>query len=128
VDEPKPLPDRAHGPNPLPIETVRDLLGIVRVLYALHRRKGNHGSARNLQRAGQQLRQALELAIRKGDTAAHADAWRLANEAISTIARVQLNAHEDLSAAIDLASERVRARQYSAEGREVKRAARIKRG
>jgi hypothetical protein len=72
-------------PVRLPIEIVRDLLGIVRILYALHRRQGNHGSARELQRAGRQLRRALELAIRKGDAAAHVAAWRLANDAISTM-------------------------------------------
>jgi hypothetical protein len=130
VDEPKRLPERVPGPNPLPIETVRDLLGIVRVLYAFHRGKGNYGFAKLLQHAGRQLRRALEIAIRKGDTAAHAQAWQYANEAISAIGRVQINsaAAGDLSAAVAVATNRVQARRYSPADREARRAARIKRG
>ena len=116
-------------PNPLPIETVRDLLGIVRALYALQRAKGNHGYARDLQRAGAQLRDAISLTIRKGDADAGARAWRLADEAIATIARVQGSAGDDLAVIVRLASDRVQRRQFSGEReREVRRQARIKRG
>ena len=128
MDDPKPLRERVPGPNPLPIETVRDLLGIVRVLFALHHRQGNHGNARDLQRAGRQLRRALELAIRKGNAAAHVDAWRLANDAISTIGQVQGRSREDLAVAVALATRRVQGRQYAGDEREARRAARIKRG
>jgi hypothetical protein len=127
VDDVKRLPPPSYAPNPLPIETVRDLLGIVRVLYALHRGKGNHGLARELQRAGRELRRALELAIRKGDTAAHAEAWRLANDAIGRISWAQ-SSHDDLTAAVRLATGRVSGRQYPPADRDAKRAARIKRG
>ncbi len=123
------LPQSASSvANPLPIETVRDLLGIVRALYALHRRKGNHGCARELQGAGQRLRRALELAVRKSDSDAHAEAWRLANEAITTIGRVQGQPGDDLSTAVRLAAERVRARHFKPEDRDARRQARIKRG
>jgi len=131
VDDPKRLTERPRGPNPLPIETVRDLLGIVRVLYALHRKRWNHGLAKMLQMAGKQLRQALELAVRKGDTDAHAHAhaWSLASDALSTIGRVQNNSRgDDLAVAVGIASDRVRVRHFGAEDREAKRAARIKRG
>jgi hypothetical protein len=128
VAEPKRLSERVHGPNPLPIETVRDLLGIVRVLYALHRRQGNQGNARELQQAGRKLRRALELAIRNGDAAAHSEAWRLATEAIDVIGQVQRRSHEDLAVAVRLATERVATKHYQPLDREAKRAARIKRG
>ena len=124
----KPLEPPSRAPNPLPIETVRDLLGIVRALYALQRSKGNHGYARELQGAGKRLRRALELAIRKGDSDAHTQAWRLANEAISTIARVQGQPGDDLTMAVRLASERVKVRHFVLENREARRQARIKRG
>jgi len=124
----KPLETTSRAPNPLPIETVRDLLGIVRALYALHRSKGNHGCARDLQGAGKRLRRALELAIRKGDSEAHAEAWQLANEAISAVARVQGQPGDDLSTAVRLAAERVKVRHFKAEDRDARRQARIKRG
>jgi hypothetical protein len=118
-----------NAPNPLPIETVRDLLGIVRVLYAFHRSKGNHGAAKMLQQAGRQLRRALEIAIRKGDTNAHEQAWQLADAAITAIGRVQLSSGGgDLSVAVKLAADRVTVKHYPLVDREAKRAARIKRG
>lgn len=125
----KPPEFAARAPNPLPIETVRDLLGIVRALYAFQRERGNHGHARELQGAGSRLRQALALAIRKGDAAAHAEAWRLADDAIATIARIQGSIGDDLSIAVRLASERVQRRRfYGDDQRRARREARIKRG
>jgi len=124
-----PKPDSAvHAPNPLPIETVRDLLGVVRALYAFQRQKGNHGYANDLQGAGKQLREALSLAIRKGDASAHARAWRLADEAIAIIARIQGSVGDDLSLAVRLASNRVQRRHFNDGDREARRLARIKRG
>ena len=120
------MPTRA--PNPLPIETVRDLLGIVRALYALHCGKGNRGYARDLLGAGRRLRSALDLAVRKADSDAHAEAWRLADEAIATIARVQGPFGDDLALTVRLASERVQTRHFKGGDRNARRAARIKRG
>jgi len=118
----------AHS-SPLPIETVRDLLGIVRTLYVLHRNKGNHGHARALHGAGTQLRRALELAVRRADDAnANAEAWRLSNLAIVTVARVQGNFADDLAAVVRLASDRVQRRRPVTIDRDAKRHARIKRG
>ena len=127
----KPPEQSARAPNPLPIETVRDLLGIVRALYAFQRAKGNHGFARDLQSAGGRLREALALAIRKGDAEAHAKAWRLADEAIATVARVQASLGDDLATAVRLASDRVQRRHFTGDdrqAREARREARIKRG
>jgi hypothetical protein len=124
----KPSEFPVHAPNPLPIETVRDLLGVVRALYAFQRQKGNHGYASDLQGAGKQLREALALAIRKGDASAHAQAWRLADEAIATIARIQGSVGDDLSLAVRLASNRVQRRHFNESDRETRRQARIKRG
>ncbi|HYQ41003.1 MAG TPA: hypothetical protein VER11_03525 [Polyangiaceae bacterium] len=121
-------PRPAHAPNPLPIETVRDLLGIVRALYAFHRQKGHLGHARELQHAGRQLRRALALAIRKGDINSHAEAWRLADDAIASIARIQGSRGDDLSLTVQLASHRVQCRHFDGNDREARRAARIKRG
>ena len=107
---------------------MRDLLGIVRALYALQRQKGNHGYARELQGAGGRLREALSLAVRKGDSEAHRQAWRLAEQAIATIARVQGSLGDDLAIAVRLASDRVQRRHFRADDREARRQARIKRG
>jgi len=120
--------DSARAPNPLPIETVRDLLGIVRALYAFQLKKGNRGHARALHGAGSQLREALALAIRKGDAEAHVQAWRLADEAIATVARVHGALGDDLSLAVQLASTRVQRRHFKGDDREARRQARIKRG
>jgi len=107
---------------------VRDLLGIVRALYAFQRQKGNRGHARDLHGAGEKLRSALSLAVRNGDAAAHAEAWRLADEAIATVARIQGSPGDDLSVAVQLASSRVQRRHFKGDDREARRQARIKRG
>jgi hypothetical protein len=61
---------------------VRDLLGIVRALYAFQRAKGNHGfGARTCKVRVDDCAKRSALAIRKGDAEAHAKAWRLADEA-----------------------------------------------
>lgn len=107
------------------METVRDLLGITRAMYAAQKKRGNHATARRLQYAGEKLRRALALAVRDG---AHENAWRLANEAISAIAHEQANAHEDLGRVIDEAAKRVHARQFGSSDREAGRDKRIRRG
>lgn len=110
------------------METVRDLLGIARAMYAAQKKRGNHGTARRLQYAGEKLRRALTLAVRDGDAVAHENAWRLANEAIRAIAHEQAKAQEDLTRVIDEAAKRVHARQFGPDDRETERDKRIKRG
>jgi len=124
----KPLEPPSTALPLLPIETVRDLLGIVRALYAFQLSRGNHGHARELKRAGTQLREALALAIRKGDAADTTRAWRLAEDAIATIARVHGAHGDDLTLTVRLASERVQRRRFVGSDREARRQARIKRG
>ena len=116
--------------KPWPRETVRDLLGIVRALYALHRSQGNHGHARELEAAGKRLRRALELMSETGTAAVQATAWELADTAIVTIARVQSRSPggDDLKAVVRIASERVKGRDFKLADREARRQARIKRG
>lgn len=129
MDDSKRIGERARGPSPLPVETVRDLLGVVRVLFALHRGKGNHGFAKDLQRAGQRLRGALALSLRPNDADANVKAWALANEAIQIIGRVQMNTPTSaLTEAVELAAARVTVRRSALVDREAKRQGRIKRG
>lgn len=126
--KPQELP--ARDGNPWPRETVRDLLGIVRALYALQRGKGNHGHARELQDAGKRLRRALELMSEFSADEVQAAAWKLTDAAIATIARVQSRSHtgDDLTAVVRLASARVKGRSFSLADRDARRQARIKRG
>ena len=129
----KPQELAARTSNPLPLDVVRDLLGIVRALYAFQRARGNRGNARDLQGAGVGLRRALELVRESGDEQKHAAAWQLADQAIATIARVQGrgSAGDDLTAVVRLASDRVarlRRDRFTLEDRHARRQARIKRG
>lgn len=129
VDESKRIGERTSGPGPLPVETVRDLLGVVRVLFAFHRAKGNHGFAKDLERAGHRLRGALALSLRPNDADANAKAWTLADEAIRLIGRVQRNTPTSaLTEAVELAAARVTVRRSALVDRDAKRQGRIKRG
>lgn len=124
----KRLPSTSRLAQPLPLETVRDLLGLARAMYAAQKKRGNHATARRLQHAGEKLRRALALAVRHGAAVALADAWRLANEAIGELAREQAIAQEDLGRVIDEISARVNARRFGPNDREAGRDKRIKRG
>jgi len=95
---------------PLPIEVVRDLLGIARAAYAVHLRKGNRGIAARLKRAGEDLRRALALAVRDGSPTAHHRAWHLANWAAEGIARETCMGHETIGHAVDVTAQRMRSR------------------
>jgi hypothetical protein len=111
-----------------PLETVHNLLGVVRLHYALQKRKGNHAYAERLLEAGQQLGRALVFAIPEGDAAAHAEAWRLVTNAIRTIAPALDIGADDLAVAVRPAPERVRMRRFGSDEREARRQARIRRG
>lgn len=124
----KPLPPPGHPPQPLPTETVRDLLGIARAMYAAQRQRGNHAVARRIRGAGEKLRHALVLAMRDGDAAAHERAWDLADDALSIIAFEQQMAPEDLGRAIAVTAQRMHLRRHGPDNRDAKRADRIKRG
>lgn len=76
--------------DPLPVEAVRDLLGYVRILYEVRRRRGAPSEGlRPLEAAGVLLRQALELAGQyPPETIAHYAAWRKALDACERLRRV----------------------------------------
>lgn len=112
------------APPPFPLDTARDLLGIVRALYALERRKGNHGRAQQLRDAGAGLKRALELAVH-GVTV---EAWHLADHAIATIARTHGADVGDLARVVELATSRVKNKRSVLADRDARRQARIKRG
>ncbi len=113
-----------QDPPRFPLDTARDLLGIVRALYALERKKGNHGRAQQLRDAGAGLKRALELAVH-GVTV---EAWRLADDAIATIARMHGTDVGDLASVVELASNRVKNKRSVLADRNARRQARIKRG
>ena len=69
----------------LPVEVVRDLLGICRALYAVWRehRPATENELGELRGIGQDLRAALELAQKsKPDTVGHRAAWGKAERAM----------------------------------------------
>lgn len=76
---------------PLPIETVRDLLGIVRALYAVwhEERPVSSEHIARLARVGRDLRDALELAQKAGPgTIGNAAAWTKAERATEELGRL----------------------------------------
>lgn len=68
---------------PLPRETVRDLLGIARLLYRLRLEQDPRDVVRlqALEDVGKDLRSALELGRSHPGTIQHDDAWRAAERA-----------------------------------------------
>lgn len=70
--------------DPFPLEAVRDLLGLMRALYAARRRAGAGAvELEALARAGKDLQEALSLAATsKPGTVGHAAAWKRAEDAM----------------------------------------------
>ncbi|HET7539621.1 MAG TPA: hypothetical protein VFK05_07110 [Polyangiaceae bacterium] len=116
--------------HPLPIDVVRDLLGIARAAYAVHLRKGNRGIAARLKRAGEDLRRALALAVKDGGPVANERAWYLASSAAQVIARETCMGRETLGHAVEVTAQRMRSRaqQSVIDSRTARRERRIKRG
>jgi hypothetical protein len=69
--------------DPFPFEAARDLLGLMRSLYAARRRAGAAATElEGLARAGKELQEALALAATsKPGTVGHAAAWKRAEDA-----------------------------------------------
>jgi hypothetical protein len=74
----------------LPLEAVRDLLGIVRSLYAAEKRAGSsQAHLDELADIGRMLANALDLAGRTGpDTVGHRAAWTRAEHATARLTRL----------------------------------------
>ena len=81
---------RAWQADPFPFEAVRDLLGILRALYAAAQAEG--GSAARLaaiRRVGGELRAATDLALEhEPGTLGHGAAWRRAERATRMLAEI----------------------------------------
>jgi hypothetical protein len=76
---------------PLPIEIVRDLLGIARVLYRSAKSDPRTPPERlaALEHVGKEIRAALELARKSGpDTLGHRAAWARSERAIQELCRL----------------------------------------
>ena len=68
--------------EPLPIESVRDLLGIARALYRVAKDRGALAQAKELEAIGKQYRTALQLAREtEPGTLGHRAAWQHAAHA-----------------------------------------------
>jgi hypothetical protein len=94
----------------LPLEAVRDLLGICRALYASWRvhRPATENALGELRAIGQDLRAALELASRsKPDTVGHRAAWNKAERAMRKLGEL-VNEHDRLRPPIEAVMKRVR--------------------
>lgn len=90
----------------LPLESVRDLLGIVRAMYGTNR--SNPERRKALAMAGRELKRAMELALENAPgTPEHRTAWRVAEGAMAVIGQ-QYNHSDGLSPTLHHAIYRVR--------------------
>ena len=74
--------------DPFPFEAVRDLLGILRAMYAAARARGRaERQLAAIRRVGDDLRAAVDLALEhEPGTLGHAAAWQRAERATSALA------------------------------------------
>ena len=95
-----------HRNDALPIESVRDLLGVVRAMYAVY--QAYPYRRRVLARAGEELKRAMALAeAHAPGTPEHRRAWDLAESAIVVIG-TQHGHTDSLSTVLNGAMHRVR--------------------
>jgi hypothetical protein len=95
--------------DPFPFEAVRDLIGILRALYAAERSAGRgRRKTREVARVGRELRTAMELAFEHAPgTLGHAAAWARAERAAQALGGL-VDATTPLSFTLDAAARRVR--------------------
>lgn len=74
--------------EPLPVETVRDLLGLARGLYALAKDRKATAQMRELEAIGRDFREALELAKAGPGTLGGRAAWSHAERATERLGLV----------------------------------------
>jgi hypothetical protein len=72
----------------LPVEAVRDLLGIARAMYAARKREGELAALGELAEIGKKLALALKLGQGDPDTMGHRAAWGHAEEATSRLMKL----------------------------------------
>jgi hypothetical protein len=95
----------------LPLESVRDLLGIVRAMYAAAKCDGAPEERLNeLVQIGKQLRQAMDLARRTDpDTNGHRAAWTRAEDACKRLGAL-VTLQESAAPVVAAAASRLRGR------------------
>lgn len=92
--------------DPFPLAAVRDLLGIVRVMY-LHAKDRDPGRAARLRRIGESLAIAVDLGARCATgTGGHAAAWKRAEEANLALADL-IDPLEPAEPLVEVAQQRV---------------------
>jgi hypothetical protein len=115
--------------DPFPFEEVRDLLGIVRAMYAAA--KGRNAGARHLgaiRHVGVELRAAVDLALEhEPGTMGHAAAWRRAERATRALGEL-VDCTTPLEPTIEAAVRRIKPQTSTAAERGALRLERIKRG
>jgi hypothetical protein len=119
----------ASRDDPFPFDAVRDLLGILRALYAATRASG--GGERRLaaiRRVGLELRAAVHLA-REAEprTLAHSAAWERAERATQQLADL-VDCTTPIEPTLSAAAQRIRARPLPNDPRTQSRRARLARG
>jgi hypothetical protein len=115
--------------DPFPFEAVRDLLGILRALYAAAKAEGS-GAARLaiIRSIGRQLRAATDLALEsEPGTLGHAAAWQRADRAIERLGEL-IDCTTPLEPTLAAAARRVSGNRGDESRRERARRARIGRG
>ena len=120
---------RAPRNTPFPFEAARDLLGIVRAMYAAARADGA-GERRlaNLRDIGRELRVAIDLAIEASPgTLGHAAAWDRAEQATRRLTEL-IDCTTPLEPAVNAAAARLGAPRAGSTAREQLRRARNSRG
>lgn len=120
---------RPRQAEPFPFEAVRDLLGILRALYAAAQAEG--GSAARLaaiRRIGAELRAATDLALEhEPGTLGHGAAWRRAERATRMLAEI-VDCTTPLEPTLEAAARRVVGRQRRETKNELSRRVRQGRG
>jgi hypothetical protein len=115
--------------EPFPFEAVRDLLGILRAMYAAARaRDAGARELASIRRVGNELRTAIDLALEHApQTLGHAAAWDRAENATRDLGKL-IDSTTPLEPMLGAAARRIRRARVMLEDRDLSRRARIRRG
>ena len=98
-----------HDTGLLPRETVRDLLGITRAVYATRKAAGASAEElAKLEAIGREYVLALELSKTEPDTNGHRAAWSKANRGTAALVEVLQQCDESLARLVSAWAERMR--------------------